>query len=145
MEILPQYTKDNNLKREIIMEHYSSPKLKTQIEKADVDHYSQQCVDELHIKWEFASDKLKSANWDGKGCAIFQSSADIFLGYAIGKTKEEIINLANKYEDMIHQRETNIDEEHLKELSVFHNVKTQLNRLYCADMISQAILKTLKG
>lgn len=129
-----------NTRREVIMKHYSTPTLKSEIKRNDVEAFSNHCVDELHIEWEFDSDKLKTAKWDGKGCAVFQSSSDIFLELSIGKTFEEIKELANEYEKLINQ-DGDVNEEMLKELMVFQNVKTQLNRLHCANMISQAILK----
>lgn len=130
-----------NTRREIIMSHYSSPKLKDKLERNDLDAYSNHCVDELHIQWEFEGDKLKTAKWDGVGCAVFQSSADIFLENAIGKTKDEIQELTIQYENLINQNGKEYNEELLGELMVFKNVKVQLNRLNCANLVSQVILK----
>lgn len=130
-----------NTRREIIMSHYSSPKLKDKLERNDLDAYSNHCVDELHIQWEFEGDRLKTAKWDGVGCAVFQSSADIFLENAIGKTKDEIQELTIQYENLINQNGKEYNEELLGELMVFKNVKVQLNRLNCANLVSQVILK----
>lgn len=140
---MSQYSKDQKLKREVMMEHYSNPKFKGKLEKQDISYHSTQCVDELHIEWEFVSDKLKKAKWDGVGCAVFQSSADIFIELIINKSKQEIIDLAYEYENMINQSNNDYDLEKLGKLAVYSNVKSQLNRLYCANMISQAILKEL--
>lgn len=130
-----------NVRREIIMSHYSSPRLKSKLERNDLDAYSNHCVDELHIQWEFEGDRLKTAKWDGVGCAVFQSSSDIFLETAIGKTKEEIQDLAVQYENLINQNGKEYDAVLLDELMVFKNVKVQLNRLNCANLVSQVILK----
>lgn len=133
---------DNNVRREIIMEHYSKPKNKEIIEKADLSNFSNHCVDELHIKWEFDNNRVKTAKWDGIGCAVFQSSADIFIDMIKDMPKEKVIELANAYEDLINQRDSG-DEQLLGDLMVFKNVKSQLNRLNCANMVSQAIIKEL--
>ena len=132
---------DSNIRRELIMKHYSTPHLKSTLKRNDIDAYSNHCVDELHIQWEFEGDILKKANWDGQGCAVFQSSSDIFLLLSIGKSKKEIKELAINYENLINNNNEIIDESMLKDLMIYKNVKTQLNRLDCANMISQAILK----
>lgn len=135
---------NQNVRREIIMKHYSSPDNKGEIDKSDIDQYSNHCVDELHIQWSFENNKLSNVKWDGIGCAVFQSSSDIFLNIAKNKTLEEIKDLANQYENLINQNGQPFDEELLSELMVYKNVKEQLNRLNCANMISQAILKYKK-
>ena len=143
--ILSQYSKDNNLKREVIMDYYSTPKLKSKLESTDIDHFSTQCVDEIHIKWDFENGKLTKVNWDGVGCAVCLSSTDMFLEKTLNKSKDEILELAYQYENMINQNGQPYDENLLEKLLVYSNVKSQLNRLYCANMISQAIIKTLEG
>ena len=134
---------DNNLRREIIMKHYSTPDNKESIENPDLSHFSNHCVDELHIKWEFDDNVLKMAKWDGIGCAVFQSSSDIFLNIIKNKNKDEIKKVALEYEKLINQSNEEIDLELIGDLQVFKNVKKQLNRLNCANMVSQAILKNI--
>ena len=131
---------DLTKRREIIMQHYLHPIYKQEILKPDVSYYSTQCVDELHIKWIWKDNKLMDIKWFGLGCAIFQSSSDIFVSLLIGKTKKEILNITIEYEKMINQNKK-FNEKILKELVIFQNVKLQLNRLNCANMISQLILK----
>ncbi|NQZ66334.1 MAG: iron-sulfur cluster assembly scaffold protein [Mycoplasmatales bacterium] len=133
-----------HIRRKIIMKHYSKPDLKEKLIKEDFSHYSSQCVDELHIKWRFDNGIIKEVNWDGKGCAVFQSSTDIFLSKIINKNRKEILEIAQNYENMINQNGQKWLESLLGELVIFENVKKQLNRLNCANMISQAIIKELK-
>ncbi len=132
-----------NTRRKIIMKHYSNPQLKRKLINESFSHFSTQCVDELHIKWTFKDNVLKEVYWDGQGCAVFQASTDIFLLKSINKTKNEIIEISINYENMINQNKKIWSECLLGELVIFKNVKTQLNRLKCADMVSQAILKKL--
>ena len=123
------------------MKHYSHPIHKKELERKDISKYSSQCVDELHIQFEWNGDILKTAKWDGIGCAVFQSSSDIFIGLMIGKTKKMIKNLVDNYENLINQNGKEYNKELLGELMIYQNVKAQLNRLNCANMISQAIIK----
>lgn len=132
--------KDIDIKRKLIMKHYNKPLFYKEFnEKANIDSYSNQCVDQFHLKWKFKNQKLIEVFWYGKGCAIFKASIDIFLELSLNKTKHEILNLATEYEKMINQKSFN--EKMMGKLIIFQNVKKQLNRLNCANMISQAIIK----
>lgn len=133
-----------NIRRELIMKHYSAPDNKEKIEKPNLSHYSNHCVDELHIKWEFSSNRLKSIKWDGIGCAVFQSSTDIFINQIKNKEKNEILRVSIEYENLINNNGEFFDERNLGDLMIFKNVKSQLNRLNCANMISQLMIKELK-
>ena len=127
-------------KRELIMNHYSKPEFKNNDIKSNIDHFSQQCVDELHI--EIKNDTVK---WNGIGCAIFQSSTDIFISKIQGSSKENILELVEKYENMINMTAKPLDEKFLGKLLVFNDVKKHLNRLHCANMVSQAFKKHFMG
>jgi nitrogen fixation NifU-like protein len=96
----------------------------------------------MHIKWNFINDKLYSVVWNGEGCAIFKSSVDIFLEHILNKSKKQIIKIANEYEKFINQKPAN--EKILGKLIIYKNVKKQFNRLICANIISQSIIKNLK-
>ena len=136
--------KSVNAKRKLIMKHYENPLFYKEFkEKAHISAYSKQCVDQMHVKWEFNNNKLIKVSWYGKGCIIFKASVDIFLQLSLNKSKKEILNLAKEYEKMINQKAFN--EKIVQKLIVFENVKKQLNRLYCANMISQAIIKKLEN
>lgn len=137
--------KNPNIRRELIMKHYSTPSFKNALSEADINAYSNHCVDELHISLTFNSNVLKTAKWDGIGCAIFQSSTDIMLGLIIGKTKEEINYLLINYENLINQINEKVDEEAIGKLMIYSDVKAQLNRLNCANMVSQALIKFLNN
>lgn len=134
--------KNIDTKRKLIMKHYNKPLFYKEFnEKADIVSYSNQCIDQFHIKWKFENEKLIEVFWYGKGCAIFKSSVDIFLELILNKSKKEILNLAKEYEKMINQKPFN--EKMMQKLIIFQNVKKQLNRLHCANMISQAIIKNI--
>ncbi|MCK5806941.1 MAG: hypothetical protein KAG91_00925 [Mycoplasmataceae bacterium] len=127
-------------KRELIMKHYSTPTFKREEITSSIDHFSQQCVDELHI--QLSKDEVL---WSGVGCAIFQSSSDIFISKIQNSSKEEILKLVENYENMINDNGESFNEELLGELLIFRDVKKHLNRLHCANMISQSLNKHFMG
>lgn len=131
-----------NKKREIIMEHYINPQNKKDLyNEKTIDVFSEQCVDELKLHITFENNKVKEAFWDGIGCAVFKSSVDIFLNLIKNKDKNEVKEIVQNFDDLIHGKKENI--ESLKELNIFNNVHKQLNRLSCAKMIIRAIKKAI--
>ncbi len=130
---------DPMVKRKIIMERYSDPIHKGTLENAEmIERFSTQCVDKmkLFLKWE--GDVLVDVKHDSVGCAVFLSSLDLFIDYIVGKTKEEIRSVVTNYDTMINQS-GEYDKVQLDKLIIFDNVKTHLNRLLCANMISEAL------
>ncbi len=130
---------DPMVKRKIIMERYSNPVHKGEIEGVEmIERFSTQCVDKmkLFLKWE--NDILIDVKHDSVGCAVFLSSLDLFIDYIIGKNKEEIKEIVKNYDTMINQS-GEYNKEQLDKLIIFDNVKTHLNRLLCANMISEAL------
>ncbi|NQZ28988.1 MAG: iron-sulfur cluster assembly scaffold protein [Mycoplasmatales bacterium] len=127
------------VKRKIIMERYSNPIHKGKIEKAEmIERFSTQCVDKmkLFLKWE--KNILVDAKHESVGCAVFLSSLDLFIDYIIGKNKEQIKDIVRNYNIMINQS-GEYNKEQLDKLIIFDNVKTHLNRLLCANMISETL------
>ncbi|WP_025755549.1 iron-sulfur cluster scaffold-like protein [Mycoplasmopsis cricetuli] len=132
-----------NKAREIIMNHYLNPKNKIALDPEKyLTIFSDTCSDKLILKTNFQNEILKEVNFDGHGCAIFMASTDIFLTLIKNKTKTEIISLINIFTNFVKQNKINEKEfKQLGDLWVFYNVKTHLNRLVCALLITKAFVK----
>ena len=124
---------DQNLKKQIILEHYQYPKNKGLI---DDDSYikintnNESCVDELDIMVKFNHGKVVDIRYDGEACAICTSSASIMTDTLIGKTKEEVIDILNNFSNMIN--ENKYDESILEEAIVYDDIYLQPSRKKCA-------------
>ncbi|VEU59310.1 iron-sulfur cluster assembly scaffold protein [Mesomycoplasma neurolyticum] len=133
------FSKDD--KRQIIMDYYLNPRFKKEnIDKTN-SHYlhSNNCVDEIWINLKIEDNILKNAEFEAIGCAVFLSSTDIFLEIAKNKTIDEIKLIVENYDNLIHKKSENIKKNILEKLLVFEDVKTHLNRLECANMISKIV------
>ena len=136
--------KDPNYRRKLIMKHYMNPLLKKQSDKKETIYYhSNQCVDEVKIYLTMEDNIVKDVSWDGQGCAVFQSSTDIFLSMIKNKNVEYIKTLIKNYEALIN-RVGSYDEKILGDLMIYFNVGEHLNRAVCAKMVSDA-MKQLGG
>ncbi|CAM9152175.1 iron-sulfur cluster assembly scaffold protein [Mycoplasma marinum] len=136
--------KDPNKRREIIMDRYSNPTHKGEIKGVKpLEKFSTQCVDNTKLYLEWEGEILKDVKHTSTGCAVFLSSLDLFLDYAKGKSKKDILHLSMEYDTMINQS-GEFDIELLDKLIIFDNVKSHLNRLLCANIISEAFKELLK-
>ena len=84
---------NDELKKEIILEHYSHP---SNYEKIIDDSYvkintnNESCIDEINLMVKIEDGIVKDIKFDGEACAICTSSTSIMIETLIGKTLEEV-------------------------------------------------------
>lgn len=129
--------KNEEMIRQIILEHYESPNYKVSQEVANnledylsYNHKSDSCIDNLTVYLKISDGIVVDAKFSGLGCAISVSSTDIMCGMLINKSYVEIKQLMENYFNMI--KNDDYDESLLKELTIFKNVSKQMNRIKCA-------------
>ncbi|MGL4343333.1 MAG: iron-sulfur cluster assembly scaffold protein [Metamycoplasmataceae bacterium] len=128
-------------KRKIIMKHYLNPE--NRIENTDKIFdkksycHSDSCADDLSL-----FQKNEKLWFQGNGCAIYISSADIFISN-YHKNNISLDKMVLIYQKMLMNEENISDKEKeiLGELLIFKNVKKQMNRLECALLITKGIEK----
>ena len=103
---------ESNLKREIILEHYSHPKNKGLIDddsyyKANMNNES--CIDEINLMIKVEDGKIIDARFDGEACAICTSSSSIMIETILGKTIENVKEIYQNFENMLEEKEYNAD------------------------------------
>lgn len=124
---------DQNMKRSIILEHYSNPKNKGLIEDDSyikVDTNNESCIDEIHLMVKIDKNIIVDAKFDGEACAICTSSTSIMIDTLIGKTVEEAINIYENFNKMINEQ--SYDENILEQSVVYDDIYKQPNRKKCA-------------
>ena len=83
----------DDLYREIIIDHYKNPQNKGKLDKSDFSFEDENplCGDYLKIELKVdANNRVVDAKFDGHGCAISISAADLLIDSIIGKTIEEL-------------------------------------------------------
>lgn len=124
---------DQNIKREIILDHYQNPINKGLIEddsyiKANTNNES--CIDEIDLMVKIMDGKIVDARFDGEACAICTSSTSIMVHTLIGKTIEEAIEIYDNFNKMLNEKKYNSDI--LEEAIVYDDIYKQPNRKKCA-------------
>ena len=124
---------DQNLKREIILEHYQNPVNKGLIDDNGyilVNTNNESCIDEINLMVKIEDNKIVDARFDGEACAICTSSTSIMVNTLIGKTLEEATEIYKNFNHMINEEEYN--KEILEEAVVYDDIYKQPNRKKCA-------------
>lgn len=134
--------------REIIMDHYSSPRYKRTPEDKEsfisTHSSSVNCIDDIDFFLKLdENNRVKEALWNGVACAISTASTDILCDLLIGKNKEEALYIISQYDAMIHEEE--YDASVLGEALAFMNTSKQAARIHCALIGWEAAKKMING
>lgn len=125
---------NNEMMREIIMDHYSHPSHKHM--PADLASYetvhmhSDNCIDDIDVYLKIENEIVVDALFEGVACAISTASTDIMCELLIGKTKTDALYIIEQYFHMIHEEK--YDESVLDEALAFMNTSKQAARIRCA-------------
>ena len=136
---------DNNLKREIILEHYQNPRNRGLI---DDDSYikinmnNESCIDEVNLMVKVENGKITDIRFDGEACAMCISSSSIMVETLTGKTIEEVKEILQNFLNMIDERD--YDASILEEAVVYDDTYKQPNRKKCVLLSWWGIEKILK-
>ena len=135
---------DQNLKKEIIMDHYLNPKNKITIDDSKyikMNTNNESCIDNLDFYVLFKDDKIEDIKFDGEACAISTSSTSIMITNLIGMTILEAEDYIRNFEAMINEEDYN--SELLKEANAYDDIYKQNNRKNCALLPYKGIKKAI--
>ena len=136
---------DENLRREIILDHYQNPKNRetvTDEKYIKVNSSNESCIDNINVYILVEDDILKDIKFDGEACAISTSSTSIMTENLIGKTIDDAIKYINNFEAMVDEKE--YDEALLNEGIVYNEIYKQNNRKNCALLPYRGIKNILE-
>ncbi len=133
---MPTFELTPMMMREIIMDHYSSPRHKgipSNVEKYEKLHASStNCIDDFDLYLLAKDGKVIDATWEGVACTISSASTDIMCDRVIGLDYEKALYTIEQYMNMIEEKE--YDDSVLDEALVFMNTGKQAARIHCATM-----------
>jgi nitrogen fixation NifU-like protein len=131
-----------DLYREIILDHYRSPRNKRRgVEGAiDVKHDNPLCGDELHLSVDVQDGELADVAFDGKGCSISQASASMMTEAVHGKSVKDALGLTETIRQMMHGESPSED---LGDLMALEGVAKFPVRVKCALLAWMALKDAL--
>jgi nitrogen fixation NifU-like protein len=104
-----------DLYKEIIMDHYRSPRHRGELETPPAKHaegFNPLCGDEVHVYVQIDDGTITDVAIGGQGCSISQASASMMSAAIKGKTVAEVheLNTAVKAMMSIHEDELEDDD-----------------------------------
>jgi nitrogen fixation protein NifU and related proteins len=103
-----------DLYREIILDHYRSPRNKGELETPPahrVEGFNPLCGDEIVLFVDVDGETIKDIAIGGQGCSISQSSASMMSAAVKGRTLAEVRDLTKAFKAMMSIHEQSLDGE----------------------------------
>lgn len=125
---------EDELYKEIILEHYKSPKHKREMPDADLrmEGVNRSCGDEIELFLKLDNDKIKEATFSGIGCSISQASASMLTEAINGKSISEVRDIITSFKGMLLKGEEPNFPDDLSDLEALQGVKQYPVRIKCA-------------
>lgn len=92
------------------------------------------CGDDINLQLQIKDGIIEDASFNGSGCAVSQSSADMMCDLIIGKTQEEALALCADFMGMIRGTATQEQKEALDESASLEAVSHMPARVKCATL-----------
>ena len=136
----------DDMYRDIILDHYRSPRGKKPLEKADVtsDGSNPSCGDEIFLQVELDNGTIKDIHVDCRGCAISVASASMLAEVIKGKSIEHAKKIAEVVKKMLKGEDTDIPDD-LGDLDALRGVRNFPVRIKCALLAWVTFVEGLKN
>ena len=136
---------DKEIKREIMLDHYSNPNNKKKIDDPkykSIHNASESCIDDITVYMYVEDSIIKDVKFDGVGCTICTASTDIMCDLVLNKSLTQAKEIINEYYKMVDEKSFN--EDLLEEANAFDTLYQQANRIKCGTIGIHAIEDLIK-
>jgi len=135
----------DELYQEIILDHSKRPRNCHAMDDANrkAEGYNPLCGDKLKLFLKMDGDIVADASFEGSGCAISTASASLMTESLKGKTRQEALDLLEKFHDLL-TTDSPVQQE-LGKLVVFCGVRDYPARVKCATLAWHTLKSALSG
>ncbi|HEY5092311.1 MAG TPA: SUF system NifU family Fe-S cluster assembly protein [Acidimicrobiales bacterium] len=145
----------DDLYREIILDHYRSPRNRGELESPPairVEGFNPLCGDEIVVYLDIEDNVLKNIKMTGTGCSISQSSASLMSAAVKGKPLEQVREIIATFKELMTVHESTLahDDEPAKvdlralgELAALQGVVKFPVRIKCATLSWNTMIQGL--
>ncbi len=125
----------NDLYRDIILDHYRSPRHRGSLASPTASHegLNPLCGDEVTVDIAVRDDRITDVAYRGSGCSISQSSASMMTEAVLGKRLDEVKHLSEGFTAMMLGSQ-DVDMESLGDLEALSGVRKFPVRVKCATL-----------
>ena len=133
---------DDDLYREIILDHYRRPRHKHAVVQPDrtVEANNPLCGDEIDLTLRFSGDDIAEIGFEGRGCSISQASASMLCEAVCGTSTDDARALAHRFRGML---KGDGGDEDLGDLEALSGVRAYPMRVKCATLAWNALLQAI--
>lgn len=137
----------DDLYREVILDHYRSPRNKHGLDGSDIDVHRNNplCGDDITVHVQVRDGVVVDAAFEGQGCSISQASASMLTDYIKDKPFAEIEDLVLRFRRMMAGETEGVDEETLGDLVALKGVVKYPVRIKCAVLSWDALQEGLSS
>lgn len=136
----------DELYKEVILDHYRSPRNRGKLDPSDFDLHRDNplCGDEVHLFGVVEDGQLTGVSFEGKGCSISQASTSMMTEKVKGASVADAEELAQLFKKMM-QGEVSPDPDKLGDLAALQGVQKYPVRIKCALLGWNTLLEGLKA
>ncbi len=134
-----------SLYQELILEHYRNPRNKGEVtdHTAEAHVSNPVCGDEITVQLRLDGNQIVEIAFDGQGCSISQASMSMMTVMVKSRERDEAINLADLFTDMMQGVEGASVDESLGDLRALQGVSKFPVRIRCALLAFDALREAL--
>ncbi len=136
-----------DLYREIILDHYRSPRNRGQLEPPAVsaEGHNPLCGDEITVWLDVRDGRVAEVRYSGSGCSISQSSASMMTSAIKGRTLDEVRAIVARFKRMmtVEEGEEGAAEVPLGDLEALKGVVKFPVRIKCATLAWNTLVDAL--
>jgi nitrogen fixation NifU-like protein len=137
---------DDDLYREIILDHYRNPRHHQTVDPADrvIEANNPLCGDEIDLSYRLDDGTVAAIGFTGRGCSISQASASMLCEAVTGMTVDGAARLAEQFRAMLTGDPSSVTEgEDIGDLEALRGVRAYPVRVKCATLVWNALLEGL--
>jgi nitrogen fixation protein NifU and related proteins len=137
---------DDDLYREIILDHYRNPRHHQAVEPADrvIEANNPLCGDEIDLSFRLDNGTVAAIGFMGRGCSISQASASMLCEAVTGMSVAEAASLAERFRSMLTGDGTLTEGAgDIGDLEALRGVRAYPVRVKCATLVWNALLEGL--
>lgn len=125
---------DDELFREIILDHYRHPRHRGLVEPADVATHGHNplCGDEVDLSLRVAAGAVEAVGFEGQGCSISMAAASMMSEEIMGKTLDNTRDLIRRFRGMLLQGQDPETVGDIGDLEALAGVRRYAARVKCA-------------
>jgi nitrogen fixation NifU-like protein len=142
---LDRDTELDELYREIILDHYRSPRNRGSLDQpsASSEGDNPLCGDEVRVDLNIRDGRVFDVRFEGKGCSISQASASMMTEAIKGLSLEEVESLFETFKAMMYSA-AEVDMDALGDLEALQGVRKFPVRVKCATLAWNTLQEALE-